>query len=94
MSQDASTFILGAVILVVLIPVIYVVARVVTTIGDAGSARLLAPLAPAIGGNDLPEPPLHQRHIRDVLCAFPLRPARASDQAIAPPRSTPSTSRC
>jgi hypothetical protein len=50
MSQDTSTFILGAVILVVLIPVIYVVARVVTTIGDVGSARLLAPLAPAIGG--------------------------------------------
>ena len=50
MSQDTSTFILSAVILVVLIPVIYVVARVITTFGAAGSARLLAPLAPAIGG--------------------------------------------
>ncbi len=51
MSQETSDFILGAVILVVIIPVIYAVARVISKIGDAWSARLLAPLAPAIGGS-------------------------------------------
>ncbi len=51
MSQEISNFILGAVILVALIPMIYVAARVISKIGDAWSARLLAPLAPAIGGS-------------------------------------------
>ena len=50
MSDDTSGMILGAAILVVLIPALYFLARFVTKIGDAWGAHLLAPLAPAIGG--------------------------------------------
>lgn len=50
MSQDTSDLVLGALVLVVLIPVLYFVGRFVATIGDAWSARILARLAPAIGG--------------------------------------------
>jgi hypothetical protein len=50
MSQDTSDLVLGALILVVLIPVLYFVGRFVATIGEAWSARILAPLAPAMGG--------------------------------------------
>jgi hypothetical protein len=50
MGQDMSDFILGAVIFVIIVPVIYFVARFISKIGDSWSARLLAPLAPAIGG--------------------------------------------
>src|SRR5687768_3079483 len=50
MSQETSNLALGALILVVLIPVLYMVGRLIGTIGDAWSARILAPLAPAIAG--------------------------------------------
>ncbi|CAG0937011.1 hypothetical protein TFLX_05914 [Thermoflexales bacterium] len=86
MSQDTSTFILGAVIFVVLIPVIYVVARVITMIGDAGSAHLLAPLAPAIGGTvDRNQPCIRGRYQgRDVRVSFtPGQSVGSGDSATA-----------
>jgi hypothetical protein len=57
MSQEMSDFILGAVILVIMIPVIYFAARFISNIGDALSAGLLAPLAPVIGGSVYRDPP-------------------------------------
>jgi hypothetical protein len=57
MSQEMSDFILGAVFFVVIIPVIYFAARFISTIGDAWSARLLAPLAAMIGGSVNRDPP-------------------------------------
>ncbi len=50
MIQETSSFVLGALILIVLLPVLYAVARSVTALGDMWSAHLLAPLAPVIGG--------------------------------------------
>jgi hypothetical protein len=45
-----SDAMLGALILVPLVVVIYVVARLVTKVGEAFDRRTLAPFAPAIGG--------------------------------------------
>lgn len=57
MSPETANLVLGAVILVVLIPVLYFVARAAGALGDVWSARLLAPLAPAIGGTVQRTPP-------------------------------------
>jgi hypothetical protein len=57
---------LGAIILVPLVIVVYVLARVATAIGDARGARVLAPLAPAVQGEVSRDGPhvtgLHRGH--------------------------------
>lgn len=50
MTEDTSNIVLGMLITVVLIPVLYYVARFFAMIGDMWSARVLAPLTPAISG--------------------------------------------
>jgi hypothetical protein len=71
-SQETSSLVLGVLIFVALIPVLYFGARVAGTIGDAWSARILAPLAPAIGGTVHRNGPYirgrHQGH--DVRVSF------------------------
>jgi len=72
MSQETSDLILGAILLVVMIPVIYFVARMISTIGDAWGAHLLAPLASAIGGTvDRHQPCILGKYQgRDVRVSF------------------------
>jgi hypothetical protein len=50
MSGETSNLVLGALILVVLIPLLYIIGWITSTIGDAWSVHILAPLAPAIAG--------------------------------------------
>ncbi len=72
MSQESANLALGALILIVLIPVLYVVGRVIGTIGDAWSARILAPLAPAIDGTVYQSDPCMRGRYqgRDVRVSF------------------------
>ena len=75
---------LGALILVPLVVVIYVVARVVSTVGDAWGARLLAPLAPAIGGEVSPEGPTSPAPTVASRCASRSRRTCRSDPVTPP----------
>jgi len=67
-----SETVLGVLILIVVTPVLYFVGRAAGIIGDAWSARLLAPLAPAIGGTvDQSGPCVRGRYQgRDVRVSF------------------------
>jgi hypothetical protein len=58
MDSDLSDMLLGSIILVVLLPLLYLLARGVARLGDASTARRLAPLAPFIEGS------LERTHIR------------------------------
>jgi hypothetical protein len=70
-----SDTVLGVLILIVVTPVLYFVGRTAGMIGDAWSARLLAPLAPAIGGIvDQSGPCVRGRYQgRDVRVSFTTR---------------------
>jgi len=57
MSQETANLALGALILIILLPILYIVGRVMGTIGDVWSARILAPMAPAIDGTVDRSPP-------------------------------------
>ena len=72
MSKETSDLVLGGVILVVLIPVLYAVARAIGTIGDTWSVHILAPLAPSIGGTvDRAHPCIKGRYQdRDIRISF------------------------
>ena len=73
MSPDTANMVLGALILVVLIPALYFIARGIGTIGDAWSAQMLAPLAPAIDGGTFSRTPPGIRGSyegRDVRVSF------------------------
>jgi hypothetical protein len=50
MTEDTSDIVLGVLMVAVLLPVLYYVAKFITIIGDAWSARIFAPLAAAIDG--------------------------------------------
>lgn len=50
MSEDTSDLVLGVIIVVVALPVLYFVARFITKISEAWAGRVLAPLAPILGG--------------------------------------------
>lgn len=72
MSQEMSDFILGAVIFVVIIPIIYFAARFIAKIGDAWNSNQLAPLAPVIGGSVNRDPAHIKGHYQglDVRVSF------------------------
>lgn len=50
MDSDTSDIVLGVVIFAILVPILYVVGRTAARIGDVWTARILAPLAPAVEG--------------------------------------------
>ena len=78
MNQETSSFVLGALFLIMLPPALYAAARAATAVGDMWSVHLLAPLAPVIGGTVMlvlkPTPG----------CIFPARPGTVKKAAARP----------